>query len=72
MRKNPLHQVTFVLSLVFSVVYLGLGIVLIAGIILIPWLELWLQIAFGIGLILYAFSRFYRAYLVYKEERENV
>lgn len=69
-RPNPLSQVTFILSLVFSVVYLSLGIVLVGKYIIIPWLDFWLQLVFGIGMILYAGVRLYRAYMIYQESKD--
>lgn len=71
MKPHPLQQVTFILSLVFSVVYLGLGIAILAEIIPLAWLERWATILFGAGLILYAGVRLYRSYLIYKEATEE-
>jgi hypothetical protein len=73
MKVNPLNQVTFLLSLVFSVVYLVMGIALVTKFFEIPWLmdPQWLQISFGVGLILYSGVRFYRSYLIYQEAKEG-
>jgi len=73
MRTNPLHQITFLLSLVFSVVYLVMGVALVTFLFEIPWLmdPIWLQVGFGVGLIVYAIIRLYRSYLIFQEARES-
>jgi len=73
MRVNPLHQVTFLLSLVFAVVYVVMGIALVTFMFEIPWLmdPIWLQVGFGVGLIIYGLVRLYRSYLIFQESRES-
>jgi hypothetical protein len=69
-RPNPLSQVTYLLSIVFSVVYLTLGIVLVAKFIEIPGLSYTWQLIFGVAMIFYSGVRFYRSYRFYKEAKE--
>ena len=73
MKLNPLHQFSFLLSLVFSVVYLCMGIALVTKFFEIPWLmdPEWLQISFGVAMILYSGVRFYRSYLIFQEAKEG-
>lgn len=68
-RTNSMTQILFVLSLAFSIVYLGLGIVLIVKKEFIPGLNYTLQVIFGIGCLGYAALRFYRAYQVIKQPK---
>ncbi len=68
-RTNPMNQILFVLSLAFSLVYLGLGIVLIINKEFIPGLNYTLQVVFGVGCLGYSALRFYRAYQIMKNPR---
>lgn len=69
-RSNPMTQILFVLSLAFSLVYLGLGIVLIVKKEFIPGLNYTLQFIFGVGCIGYSALRFYRAFQILKKPRQ--
>lgn len=69
-RTNPMTQILFVLSLAFSLVYLGLGIVLIAYKEFIPGLNYTLQFIFGVGCLGYSALRFFRAYQILKKPKK--
>ncbi len=71
-NANKLGQITFILTLLFSVVYLGLGIAILFLKDFMPWLNGWFKIIFGIGCILYAGIRFWRFYILWKESNEEI
>jgi hypothetical protein len=60
----------FILTQVFSLVYLGLGIAALFLKDFIPGLPAWGQILFGVACVLYAGFRFYRSYGIWKEANE--
>lgn len=70
-RSNPMNQILFVLSLAFSFVYLGLGVVLLVNKEFIPGIGYTLQAIFGVGCLAYSVLRFYRAIQLLKQQRKK-
>jgi cytochrome c biogenesis protein CcdA len=69
--KNSLSQITFILTQLFTLVYLGLGFAAIFVSDFLPWLQPWLRVLFGVACIIYAGVRFYRSYAIWKEAQNN-
>lgn len=67
-QPNKLNQVTFIITQLFSLVYLGLGLAVIFLKDFMPWLDGWIKLAFGVACIFYAGIRFYRSYLLWREQ----
>jgi hypothetical protein len=64
-----MSSVLFIITQLFTIVYLGLGIATLSMPNFFPWLPFWGRLLFGIACILYASLRFYRSYIIWKESQ---
>jgi len=74
MKPHPLQRFTYVANIVFSILYLVLGVGILFEFIPVGRvfnLERWMTLIFGVGMILYAGVRLYKAYLLYREAVEE-